>query len=180
MRGVNELDDSYYLVRKDTSEVVDENKFDETFVKIRAGDIILRKDGLSNKPKLSKVNMRYGKMNLDTLWYIHSKYPIFFKMIQYLQYQSGKLSFNNGKDVNKKHLSKLCNLSKNTIDKQIKGLIEEDIIKGVKNGRSVVYFVNPYVVHIGSQVHDSLIEMFKDSSYKRECYKLRSEKNNGI
>lgn len=168
---MSNLDDAYYLVKKDTSEVVDENNSDEMFVKVKTGDIILRKDGLKDKVKCSPVDMLYGKSNLDALWDIALKYPIFFKMVQYLQYQSGKIAFPNGREINRKNLITLTGFSKNTIDRQIKGLIDEDIIKSVKDGRNCIYFVNPYIVHIGSKVHDPLLEMFDGSIYKRTCRK---------
>lgn len=171
MKNKSNLDEAYYLVRKDTSEVVDENNSDEMFVKVRAGDVIIRKDGLENKIKCSPVDMHYGKTNLDELWNIAIKYPIFFKMLEYLQYQSGKVVFPNGKEINRKNLIKLSGFSKNTVDKQIKELINDDIIKSVKNGRSVIYYVNPYIAHIGSTVHDPLLEMFNGSIYKKTCRK---------
>ena len=170
--------EEYYLVRKDTSEIVDESNVDEVFVKLRAGDVVLRKEGLEERTKLVSINMRFGKVNLNVLWDICRKYPIFFKMIEYLQYQSGKLTFSNGREINRRNLCELCNLSHNTVDRQIKGLIEEDIIKTVKNGRSIIFYVNPYVVHIGSTVYESLRDMFKDSIYKKNCAKLtKGDKN---
>lgn len=178
---MSNLDDNYYLVRKDTSEVVDETNGDETFVKLRAGDVILRREGLENRVKLSPVNMRFGKSNLDVMWDIYKKYPIFFKMIQYLQYQSGKLVFSNGREINRKNLAQLCGVSKNTVDRQIKAMINDDVIKAVKSGRCVIYYLNPYIVHKGSMVYDTLLEMFKNSSFKESCVKLpKGDKYDGI
>lgn len=168
---MSNLDDAYYLVRKDTSEVVDENNPDEMFVKVRTGDVILRKEGIENKVKLSPINMQFGKTNLSVLWDISQKYPIFFKMVDYLQYQTGKVVFCNGKEINRKNLIKLTGLSKNTVDKQLRDLQKDDLIKSVKNGREVIYYVNPYIVHKGSLVHDELKEMFRNSIYKKNCPK---------
>jgi hypothetical protein len=179
MKGISNLeDDGYYLVKRSTSEVVDENNSDEVFVKLRVGDKILRKDKIENVEKAVSINMRFMKINYYPFREICSKYSMFLTIIEYLHYETGRLMYRNGVLINRKGLLKISGVSKNTFDKQLKGLIEDDAIKSVKNGKSVVFFVNPFIVHIGKKVHYSLYELFRDSKYKERRIKtLKGDKD---
>jgi len=164
------MEEKYYIVNQN-GEVIDETLGDEVFTKLRTGDIVLKREGIIEKDKLVRANMQFGKINTSVLYEIGSKFPLFLKLTDIVQYQTGKLVYNNGVNVNRKNLIKWSGFSKNTIDRQIKGLIAQDVIKSVKDGRNVVYFMNPYVIHVGKMIYKSLDEMFKDTIYKKNVAK---------
>ena len=129
-------------------------------------DRILRRDAIYNPDKLSKVKMRFVKFNPSAPKEWGMKYPLILVLLDYIQYQTGKLVYRNGVTINRTNLAKVCGVSPSTIDRQLKGLIEEDVIKPVKDGRDTIFYVNPYVVHVGPKVQNSLLELFSGSRYK--------------
>jgi len=148
----------------------------ESVAVLEAGDRILRRDAIYNPDKLSKVKMRFVKFNPSAPKEWGMKYPLILVLLDYIQYQTGKLVYRNGVTINRRNLSKVCGVSPSTVDRQLKGLMEEDVIKAVKNGRDTVFYINPYVVHVGPKVHGSLLELFKASRY-REMYEKTLERN---
>ena len=47
-----------------------------------------------------------------------------------------------------------------TVNRQLIGLISDDIIKPVKENGKTVYYMNPYVVHLGKKINLSTYEIF--------------------
>lgn len=141
----------------------------DNLVEMETGDRILRKKNLDGIDKQVEIKMRFAKVNFVVFGDIIERYPVFAKMIKYIGYHSGKLMYRNGTTVNRRNLAKSCGVSTATINRQLKGLIQEDVVKVVREGREAVYFINPYVVHLGKKVNLSLYELFKDTFY-RENY----------
>ncbi len=164
MRRVN-LDEVSCL-GNNRGEAVYVLKEGESVALLERGDRILRRDSIFNPDKLCSVKMRFAKINPSAPREWGMKYPLFLILLDYVQYQTGKLVYRNGVAINRRNLAKACGVSNSTVDRQLKGLIEEDIVKPVKDGRDTIFYINPYVVHVGKKVQASLIELFKDSRYK--------------
>ena len=160
------LRETYYLVNDD-GEVIDKADGNEVFAKLEIGDRVLRKNSIEKIEKAIPLDMRFMKINFYPFREICRKYSIFLSIVEYLQYETGRIVFRNGNMINRKTLLKLCGVSKNTFDKQMSGLIKDDAIKGVRDGKNIIYFVNPYIIHIGKKVNLSLYDLFKDTQYKR-------------
>lgn len=171
MKKIKDIDKIRYFI-DDDGVVVGELREGETVAILQTGDRILRKNNIESYDNQVAIKMRFGKVNLRVFGKIAAKYPLFLLMLDYVAYQSGKLMFKNGVTINRRNLAKACGVSNATVDRQLKGLIEEDVIKSVKDGRDSVFFVNPYVFHIGKKVNYSLYELFKDTAY-RENYERR-------
>lgn len=168
MKKVNK----YFLV-DENGEILDETSEDgEVFTKLTIGDRVYRKSGEEETPRLRTIDMRFVKVNIHEIGRIGRKYPIFLRMIEYIQYQSNKLAFSNGKPINRQNLARVCGVCKNTVDTQLRGLIKEDVIKGVKDGRNCIYYVNPYIAHFGKQVYESVEKMFSSTIYKENRERL--------
>lgn len=166
-----------YLVNSN-GEVIEEIPIGKTLTYLNEGDKVFRNDGIEGIEKTVAIKMRFAKVNLKVFWELCHKYPILTKMLEYLQYQTGKLVYRNGVTINRKNLARACGVTKGTITRQIKGLIEEDVIKIVKNGRDSIFYVNPYIAHIGKKVNYSLYVLFKDTIYKKKYDKtLEGEKD---
>ena len=82
-----------------------------------------------------------------------------------------KLEYKNGKPVRMKDLPKLSGLSETTVKKQIKGLLEDDVIRKIrdKKERQTYIVVNPFIVYIGRKIYLSLYEEFKLSVWRTYC-----------
>jgi hypothetical protein len=170
------MDKSGYIVDSDGVIVRNVGNIDNLF-EVEAGDRILRKKNLEGVDKLVEIKMRFAKVNYVVFGDIIDKYPVFAKMIKLIGYYSGRLMYKNGVSVNRRNLSKACGVSNATINRQLRGLINDDVIKVVREGREAAYFVNPYVVHLGKKVNLSLYELFKDTIYRENYEKtLRSDK----
>lgn len=162
------MDKAGYIVDSDGVVVKNVANIDN-LIEVEAGDRILRKKNLDGIDKQVKIKMRFAKVNYVVYGDIVYKYPVFAKMLKLIGYNSGKLLYRNGYPVNRRNLAKACGVSSATINRQLRGLINDDVIKVVREGREAAYFVNPYVVHLGKTVNLSLYDLFKDSIY-RENY----------
>ena len=158
---MNKLEEMLYLVTKD-GEVIEEVSNNETIVKLRAGDRVYRKHEENKKEKLVSIKFPFIKLNLDASPEL-TKYKLAFCLMCYIEYQTGRLVFRNGVPINRKNLAKACKVSQITITRNLPELIENEIVKVVKDGRDDVFFFNPFIAHVGKQVTNSLYEMFKNS-----------------
>lgn len=169
MNELNKLEKMLYIVTED-GEVVDEVSSDETVAKLRVGDRVYRRDPEKEKKRLVVIKMPFIKVNTEALSIV-GKNHLVLKMMQYIEYQTGRLVFPNGVTINRKNLAKACNVSLITINRNLPKIIEQDIVKIVKGGRDDVFFFNPFIAHFGKFVTCSLYEMFKDSQWALECRK---------
>ena len=161
-------------------EVVRKINEGEIFTCLEEGDRVFRKDKVENIDKSSPVNMRFGKINLRELSNIGHRYPIFLDLALYVQYGTGKLVFRNGLPITRESMPRICNVSIATINRQLKGLMHEDVIKSVRDGKNMIYFMNPYILHLGAKVRQSLLDLFLDTNYKRTCEKMWDGEKNDV
>lgn len=168
MNKMNKIDKTTYLV-DENGEIIETLPVDSTYVKIEPGDRVLRKNSIDSYENMVSIPMRFLKVNFKIFGKICLKYPLMLYLIEYIQYQSGRLVYRNGKNIRRKDLSSICGVSSATIDRQLKGLMTEDVIMACKEEGTTVYYVNPFVVHYGRQIYESSFNLFKDSIY-RESY----------
>ena len=159
------MDKAGYIVDNNGVIIRNVGNIDNLY-EVEEGDRILRRKNLDEIDKQVEIKMRFAKVNYVVYGDIAYKYPVFLKMLKFIGYRSGKLMYRNGYPVNRRNLAKVCGVSSATINRQLKGLIDDDVIKVVREGRNAAYFVNPYVVHLGKKVNFSLYDMFKDSVYR--------------
>ena len=146
-------------------EVLDEVSNNETYVKLNEGDRVLRKDFIEKINKRRKINMRFAKVNPLVNGDISRKYSIFPYLTRYVGYMNGVLRYRNGKLVKRDDIGELCRVSNITAIRQLRGMIRDEILKTVKTDEGVAYIMNPFIVHLGTDVNDSLYEMFENSIY---------------
>lgn len=172
---VNKLEKVLYVVTED-GEILDSVSSDETIAKLRAGDRILRKDAINPENKMVEIKMHFIKVNTDYFGSVITKHPLIGRLLKYIEYQTGRLVFANGVTINRRNLAKACGVSRNTIDRHLKEMLEDDILKVVKDGRDNVFFFNPWLAHSGTKVTNSLYEMFKDTMYRDTREEKRTKK----
>ena len=159
------IDEGKYLVNE-YGEVIDELKDGQVFVVLQEGDRILRKDDIEPVEKTVEIRMRFAKVNFMVIGEICDKYSIFGKLIQYVGYGTGKLIHRNGRLITRENLPEICGVSKITVDRQLKGMLKDDILKKELTVDGIAYFMNPYIVHLGKRINYSLFEMFKNTEYR--------------
>lgn len=155
-----------FLINKH-GEVFDTLLPTERYVKLNAGDKILRGKTIEYLESSVAINYPFVKINSQIFNKFESKYKIIFKLLNYLGYMDGILSYDNGVNIKLKDIPKICNISPSTAYRQIKGLIEMDVLHKVKEKNKPTYFVfNPFVAYKGKKISKILFDEFKNSPYR--------------
>lgn len=143
----------------------------ENFVKINDGDRILRKGAIEYLKETTEIKYHFIKVNPVAYSQISTKYPIINNLIQYVGYMDGILSYKNGRFIKLKDISAICNVSESTAKRQIKGLMQDDVIHKVRDEKihQTYLMINPWVVYIGKRIYTSLYDEFKMSKWCEEC-----------
>ena len=157
--------DGKFLV-DENGEVINELNDGETYAILEEGERVLRKRDIEPIEKAVEIRMRFAKVNFLVIGEICDKYSIFPKLIQYVGYMSGKLIHRNGRVITREKLPVICGVSKITVDRQLKGLLKDDILKRELTDEGVVFYMNPYVVHLGRKINESLFKMFENTEYR--------------
>ena len=162
------MDKKTLYVTDEDGEVIDIIDSSDKYVKLSDGDRVVRKGVLQYLSDTVDIKYHFIKVNPNVYGVIAKKYPIINDLIKYIGYMDGKLAFYNGRIIKMKHIPKICGVSISTAKRQMKGLIESDVIHKVKD-KDICFVVNPYVAYIGRKIYLSLYEEFKFSEHKNNC-----------
>lgn len=159
-----------YIV-DENGEIVDKIAENDKYVKLSDGDKVVRKGVLQYLSDTVDIKYRFVKINPYAYDRIANKYSIINILIKYLGYMDGILSYKNGKYIKLKDVYKICQVSESTAKRQMKGLIQEDVIHKVKDKkkRQSYLVMNPWIAYIGRKIYLSLYEEFKLSSWRNSC-----------
>ena len=163
--------DGKFLV-DENGEVIDELAEGKMYAVLEEGERVLRKRDIEPIEKAVEIRMRFAKVNFLVIGEICDKYSIFPKLIPYVGYMSGKLIHRNGRVITREKLPAICGVSKVTVDRQLKGLLKDDILKRELTDEGVVFYMNPYVVHLGRKINESLFKMFENTEYRYNYEKV--------
>ena len=152
-------------VTDDSGVIIDVIKANDKYVKLSEGDKVVRKGVLQYLNDTVDIKYHFVKVNPCVYGEIANKCPILNTLIGYLSYMDGKISHPNGKVVRLKDIPKICNVSETTAKRQIKTLIELDVLHKVKS-KPTYLVMNPYIAYIGRKIYLSLYEEFKFTQYK--------------
>ena len=162
------------MIRENELYVVDENgeildtiSSADNYVKLSDGDKVVRKGVLQYLSDTKDIKYKFIKINPLIWGDVTTKYPILNYLIYYIGYMDNILVYKNGKNIQMKDIYKLCNVSESTAKRQIKKLLEDDIIHKVKSKKKTTYLVvNPYICMRGRRIYITLYEEFKNSIWK--------------
>ena len=161
------LSKELYVV-DENGEVIDKIEAQDKYVKLSNGDKVVRKGVLQYLSDTTDIRYHFVKINPLIYGKIANRYPILNSMIEYLGYMDNILSYRNGVNIQVKDLPKICNVSESTIKRQLKGLLDEDVIHKVKENKKWHLVVNPFVAMRGREIYLSLYEEFKLSHLRTE------------
>lgn len=82
-------------------------------------------------------------------------------MLDYIEYQSNRITKKNGKSFTNKELIELVKISENTLVGALNELEEKHFIKRVGNRRAREIYFNPYLATSGIEVEKKTIGMFE-------------------
>lgn len=158
------------------SYVVDENgvvlqELDDTknIAILEYGDKVVRKDARNYLSDSVDIKYRFIKINPLAFNKYCKKYSILPTLITTISYMDNICSYSNGKIIQIKDLHKVCGVSEITVKRQLKGLIEDDIVHKVSyDKKQKCLIVNPFLCMIGKRIYKKTYEEFSSSSLKNE------------
>lgn len=150
--------------------VLEEISDSSKIVTLEDGDKVFRKGTLEYLNNTIDIKYHFIKINPK----IFDKYCKKYSMLPYLACHVGYMDniccYDNGKILQLKDLPNVCGLSAITVKRQLKGLIEDDIIHKVpykKNHKCLM--VNPWVCCRGKRIYLSTYEEFKLSVLRNDA-----------
>lgn len=159
-----------YIINKETGEIEDE---------IYEGDRIRRASqdryykNLEDVIELNK-DKTFIKMYNDTISVLGqedmslAEYKVCFTLLKYINYGSGILRYeNNGRELNLTDIVRITRLSRTTVSRALKGLIEKKIYGVHKTGKENCYTVNPFIFMKGRYVNKTLYDFYKKSKWAK-------------
>lgn len=163
---------SKVIIDTETGEILDEIGIGDKFKIIRKKSVVYLKT-MGIEPD-GKVNIRKGRkyyfcladgfdMLSDVLTGNEMLY--FMRMIKYLEYNTGKLSYSNGRKITPIKLIDAIGVPKSTLFRVLGKLEDKEVIKRVENGNRTYIYINPFICFKGSCIDESLYDMFKDSTF---------------
>ena len=142
-----------------------------SYVKLKQGDKVLRKGALEYLQDTTDIKYHFIKINPVAWSEISIKYPIINQLVYYLGYMDNILSYRNGRFIKLKDIANICKISESTAKRQLKGLVEDDVIHKVKDVKENTTYlvVNPWVCMRGRRIYRTLYNEFKSSNWQNEC-----------
>ena len=170
MEGITDVrsanDEKFYVVRN-TGEVIREITGD--FVVAPSGALYANGTGRLSfyKPKFKRLRTGFIKLNEVAFAQLDKEMLYAVKLLPYIGYLSGKLSFDNNKPIrNYSSIARICNISMNNCKKMMKKLIDEDIIHKHGGGKTGYFTFNPFVALRGVKATMELYEEFEESKWR--------------
>lgn len=144
-------------------------------VELYEGDKILRKnssDYLNNIIKLNE-NEQFIKIYVRAIDALveqdlnGNEYKICIKLLQYIRYETGILTYSNGTMISTDDIVKITGLARTTVWRVLNNLINKKIFGKHKTGKTTCYTVNPYIFMRGLKINKTLHAMYKDSKWAK-------------
>ena len=164
------MDKELYVV-DESGTIYDTLDNQYSYVKLKQGDKVLRKGALEYLQDTTDIKYHFIKINPVAWSEISIKYPIINQLVYYLGYMDNILSYRNGKFIKLKDIANICKISESTAKRQLKGLVEDDVIHKVKDVKENTTYlvVNPWVCMRGRRIYKTLYNEFKSSNWQNEC-----------
>lgn len=147
-------------------EVLDTLNENESAVKIRTGDRIVRAGSIEFLEDTVPIKIKFIKLNPIACDELNEYGNALFCLFQYVNFQTGILMFSNGRKVRAKHLAGILRKKRRSGSQIIKELIDLDVLHKHDEGKTCYYTMNPYLCLKGKRVSKSLYEEFKNTKYR--------------
>lgn len=148
--------------------IVDKISSEDKYVKLSEGDRILRKNAIQYLSETTDIKYSFIKVNPLAYGDLVKRYSIFAELTKHVGYMDNILEYSNGKNIRRKDVTKVCGVSESTAKRQLKGLIEEDVIHSIKKNKNYYLIVNPWICYKGKKIYMSLYDEFKLSHWRNK------------
>lgn len=107
------------------------------------------------------------KTNSDVLQYLYTKIntKLTLFLMSLVNYRDGYIRY-KGKKQSRQQLIKLAKVNPRTFDREMKILLDEDVIHKINIDKKDYYLMNPYVCMRGKRVDNTLLEEFKTTKWQ--------------
>ena len=157
-----------FVVDED-GEILDTISDEEKYVKLSTGDRVIRNGTTKYLSDTIDLKYYFVKINSNIFDMYCKKYSILPSLVCNIGYMTNICEFRNGKKLNMRNITRLCNVSESTVRRQIKGMLKDDLLHIVKDGRKKYFVMNPFLCMLGKRIDLSLYEEFKSSSLRKYC-----------
>jgi hypothetical protein len=145
---------------------------------LHQGDRIIRRHIIEELPeendRMPFSNGEWGKTydvsfrKLTKLKLSPVEYRMVLLFFTLVSYSSGLIAHGNYKPVTSEWIENELEITRNTVFKSIKKLMDFRIISQSYSGKEKIYFFNPYIYQKGKYINKTLFEMFKKSEWAKE------------
>lgn len=150
------------------------NKHGEVVNEIRPGDRIVRAkslDCLIDTVELNK-GKEFIKVYPKMMFEVSKKLSgvesqMLNYLIQYIGYQTGILTFSNGRALTRSHIAQETEQDVKTVDKIMSSLIKKQVLGKHKSGKKVCFLANPFIFMKGNRVNKTLVKLFVDTEWAK-------------
>ena len=170
-----ENEEKLYLVTEQ-GEIVNEIDNGKRFTVLNDGDRVIRSNSKEKIENSYLLKYDFVKINKNTWYKVIEKYPIMTYLACYINYMDNILIYSNGKGIRYKDIAKVTGVSLSTVKRQMKGMLEEDVVHKVEFNKKTYLVVNPFICMRGRRVIASVYEEFKDSVWSEGCEGVKGYK----
>lgn len=149
------------IIDKNTGEIIGE---------LERGDRIIKKNSVDYLKSTTDFNdckfikMQYSFFDiLDEL--SSNELKIFCKLARYTRYGSGKITYDNGKEMSTNDIAKEFGVGERNMQNILKKLCDKEMICRKKNKKSYFYYMNPFICLKGNRIDLELIKTFEKSKF---------------
>lgn len=166
LESVENTTEPYYLVNGE-GEVVETIEDVNRYVKLGAGDRVLRYNSTKKLNTTKKLSYHFIKINFEYYPKIGFSVPLVNILLPYIHHSSCELIYENGVYVTPLNLSRSIKMSLSYCRRSFRKLEELDVIKRCTiSKKRVIYYFNPYIATRGARVEVNTLNMFSESSYR--------------
>ena len=154
-----------YCVNPETAEIVNE---------IYTGDKIVRAETTKYLQQTVEIGKEKSFIKLfeNTIVALGNEaltgnqWRVLTTIIKYFRYDSGLVSFRNGKPLTVEDISNISKLPLSSCFMAVDKLVQKKIIGKSKVGHDIKYYMNPFIFCRGTRINRTLFTMFENSRWK--------------
>ena len=161
----------------ETGEILEELEDNESYAKIADGDMLIKKNSITYlKGTVSFANKyNFVKLNVTAIKDLSKYGSSIVLLFDKIGYESGILTHSNGKLIKPKSLAGLLKKSNRTGALIIKDLIDMEVLKKHRMGRTYYYTFNPWIATKGKRITRDLYDDFCMSRWANNLTYLKKD-----
>lgn len=152
---------TYYLINGE-GEIIQELGSD--LDRILNNDILIKGTPVR---RTRKYDYKYVKLNYKAIKELLKQCPLVIYLLQFVQYKTNILAFQNGIPINQTNFAKEVGISRQTACELFKKLRKLRVIDTIRVNNKNAYILNPYVALKGNQIYEDIAVKFDQTEWER-------------